>query len=78
MIKPQIVNKLKSINELQLLMLIANVDTWQHSLVTRAVTASLLDIAQITLKVTLKKLVDRGFVVRTAKGIYKINKEILQ
>lgn len=78
MIKPQIVNKLKSINELQLLTYLSRVGEWTHNKETRPVIAGALDMAEITLKKGLKTLINKGFINKITKGIYTINKDILQ
>lgn len=78
MIKPQIVNKLKSINELQLLMYFSTTDRWEHTQENRTQLAESLSIAEITLKVALKSLKEKGLIDRVAKGIYKIHEDILQ
>ena len=78
MIKPQIVNKLKSINELQLLTYLSRVGEWTHNKDTRPVIAGVLDMAEITLKKGLKSLLGKGFINKITKGVYTINKDIIQ
>lgn len=78
MIKPQIVNKLKSINELQLLTHIAKKEDWQHSNLTRKNLAELYDVAEVTIKKNLFKLLQKTLIEKVSKGVYRINKEILQ
>lgn len=77
MIKPQIINKLKSINELQLLIYLSRVGEWTHNKHTRPVIADVLDMAEITLKKGLRSLIDKGFIRKTSKGLYTINKDII-
>lgn len=77
MIKPQIVNKLKSINELQLLIYLSNTDTWTHNRFARECAAEFLGIAEITLKKNLKSLLQKTFIKKISKGVYKVNKKIL-
>ena len=78
MIKQEVISKLKSINELKLLNEIANVSTWKHNSVTRMMTAGSLSIAEITLKCCLKSLLDKGLIQKTVRGLYNINKDIIQ
>ncbi len=78
MIKPQIVNKLKSINELQLLTYLSRVGEWTHNKDTRVVIAGMLTIAEVTLKKSLKTLLNKGFINKPSKGVYTINKDVIQ
>ena len=77
MIKPGIVNKLKSIHELQLLLYISKLDEWEHTIESRRFLSDKLSIAGITIKVALRRLKYIGFILRTSRGIYKINKDII-
>jgi len=78
MIKPQIVNKLKSINELQLLTYLSKTDTWTHNRFARECASEFLGIAEITLKKNLKSLLQKTFIEKISKGVYRINKEVIQ
>lgn len=78
MIKPQIVNKLKSINELQLLTYLETEQTWTHNKYSRHWVSECLLMAEITIKKSLKSLVDKGFITKPSKGVYTINKEVIQ
>lgn len=78
MIKPQIVNKLKSINELQLLIFIESRPQWIHNAEGREYISKLIGIAEITVKKNLKSLLQQTFINKISKGIYTINKDILQ
>lgn len=78
MIKPEIVNQLNAIHELQLLMYLEKIDEWKHTSSSRLILSESLSIAEVTLKVALKKLKNKGFIERVSKGIYKIRKETLQ
>lgn len=77
MIRPEIVNKLKSINELQLLIYLNEQENWNHCSVNRAYLSNYLDIAEITLKKNLRSLLDKGLIEKISKGIYKVNKKLL-
>lgn len=80
MIKPQIVNKLKSINELSLLQYLALREdyTFTHNQHNRTIISDYCGIAEITVKKTLKSLLIKGFIEKISKGVYRINKDILQ
>ena len=79
MIKPQIVNKLKSINELQLLTFLElEQGEWVHNKYSRQFVAEFLLMAEITLKKGLRSLLNKGFINKIAKGVYTINKDIIQ
>lgn len=77
MIKTSVVNKLKSIHELTFLMYLETGE-WTHNKQTREKLSNHLGIAEITLKVTLKRLLDAGHISKPARGKYKINQEICQ
>lgn len=78
MIKPQVVNKLKSINELQLLSFMEMRPQWIHNKEGREFISNLFGIAEITVKTTLKSLLQKTFIEKISKGVYRINKDILQ
>ena len=77
MIKPEVVNQLNAIHELQLLMYLERIDEWKHTSSSRLILSESLSIAEVTLKVALKNLKRRGFIERVSKGLYRIRKEIL-
>jgi predicted transcriptional regulator of viral defense system len=78
MIKPEVVNQLNAIHELRLLMFLESNGEWIHSSYSRHILSDSLSIAEVTLKVALKYLKDKGFIDRTSKGIYKINTKVIQ
>ena len=78
MIKPQIVNKLKSIHEVKFLMQMEGLDSWTHNIFNRQQMASSLFIAEITLKCMLSRLTGKGILEKVSKGIYKISKDAIQ
>lgn len=78
MIKPEVVNQLNAIHELQLLMYLEKIDNWKHTSSSRLILSESLSIAEVTLKVALKNLKKKGFIERISKGLYKIDKKILQ
>lgn len=78
MIKPEIVNRLKSIHELQLLLYLSKLDEWKHTRESRRLLSDSLSIAGITIKVALRRLRAEGLISRASKGIYKINKVCLE
>lgn len=78
MIKPEVINKLRSITELQLLTHIVKNGDWIHSKYTRPIIADLMGVAEITVKKTLKNLVQKTLVEKISKGLYRINKDIIQ
>ena len=78
MIKPEVVNQLNAIHELQLLMYLEKQDTWKHDKYSRSILCDSLSIAEITLKVALKTLRSKGFIDRVSKGVYKIKQDSTQ
>lgn len=78
MIKPEVVNQLNAIHELQLLMYLESNGEWKHSSSSRLILSESLSIAEVTLKVALKNLKKKGFIERVSKGLYKIRKETVQ
>lgn len=75
MIKPEVVNQLSAIHELQLLMHLSKVPEWKHNKVSREELADSLSIAEITVKVALRSLKNKGLIDRVRKGVYKIKQE---
>ena len=78
MIKPQIVNKLKSIHEIKFLMQLEEMDSWTHNIFNRQQMSSSLFIAEITFKCMLRRLTQKNIIEKISKGVYRINKEVLQ
>lgn len=78
MIRPEVVNQLNAIHELQLLMHLEKENEWKHTSSSRLILSESLSIAEVTLKVALKKLKNKGYIERVSKGLYKIRKEIVQ
>lgn len=83
MIKPEVVNQLNSIHELQLLMYLIQMEEygmkeWKNTKENRKILGDHLSIAGITVKVALRRLVDKEFITKVRRAVYKINKDICQ